>query len=323
MKTDNPRPVLVIAGPTASGKTAVSLELAKRMPVEVISADARQVYRGLDIGTAKPTKAEQAVCKHHCIDILDPSEPYSAADYARDARAALDAIPLTSLPVFVGGSGLYIQAALDGFSHDTAPVEPALREELRRELDLRGREAMWSELNAKDSRAAERYADRNPRRVLRALEFIRSTGRRFSDTWDAARDAAPAEVLYIALSPQRDVLIERIDQRCELMFAQGLVDETRRVLDQGIDPRAQSLRTVGYAEVIDHLAGHSTLREALELTMMNTRRYAKRQRTWFRRDDRFTWIENDPGSAGETLSTILEVMRHHASFAGFVDSPAA
>lgn len=284
------RRLLVIAGPTASGKTAASLELAQRRPIEIIIADARQVYRHLDIGTAKPTAEEQVACRHHLIDILEPTESYSAADYARDARAALETIPDDHLPVFVGGSGLYISAALDGLSQDVVPPEPAIREQLQREFDEHGRDAMWEELHRLDPTAAERYADRNPRRVLRALEVIRISGRSFSSTWDVRRDPYPAEVTYLAIEIDRATLRERIAERCRSMWTTGLMEETRRVINSGVSPTAQALQTVGYAEAIAVLEGRLSEEEALQQMITSTWRYAKRQMTWFRKDVRYRWV---------------------------------
>ena len=285
-----PRPILVIAGPTASGKTDASLELARLRPIDVIIADARQVFRHLDIGTAKPTSEEQAVCPHHLIDILEPSASYSAADYASDARAAIETVSEERLPVFVGGSGLYISAALDGLSQDAIPPEPELRERLQRELEERGRDAMWEELQQHDPRAADRYADRNPRRILRALEVIRSTGRPFSSTWDVQKDAYPAQVTYLAIEIDRSTLRERITQRCHQMWSAGLLDETKRVLEMGVSPSAQALQTVGYAEALDVLEGQMSEDEAVQKMITSTWRYAKRQLTWFRKDERYQWV---------------------------------
>lgn len=301
------RRVLVIVGPTASGKTALSLELARHLPIEIISADARQVYKHLDIGTAKPTEAERAVCRHHCIDILEPSAPYSAADYARDARAAINAVPSTHLPVMVGGSGLYLQAALDGFSTDAVAPEPEIRERLQVEMDQRGREAMYAELQRKDARAAERYTDMNPRRILRALEYIEITGRPFSETWDQHRDAFDVDPFYIGIEIEREHLNARINARCDAMWRDGLLDETQRVLDMGVSPAAQSLQTVGYVEAIAVLNGTMTLADAREKLRISTRRYAKRQRTWFRRDERIHWISGTLDSllaAGNSLFSV-------------------
>lgn len=299
------RRVLVIVGPTASGKTALSLELARHLPIEIISADARQVYKHLDIGTAKPTAAERGVCRHHCIDILEPSAPYSAADYARDARAAINEVPSTHLPVIVGGSGLYIQAALDGFSTDAIAPEPDVRERLQSELDQRGREAMYAELQRKDARSAERYADMNPRRILRALEYIEITGRPFSETWDQHRDAFDVDAVYIGIEIDRELLNTRINARCDAMWRDGLLNETQRVLDMGVSPSAQSLQTVGYVEAIAVLNGTMNLPDAQEKLRVSTRRYAKRQRTWFQRDDRIHWISvNTESTQPSTLSTL-------------------
>jgi tRNA dimethylallyltransferase len=319
------QPVLVIAGPTASGKTAASLALARRISMEVISADARQVYRRLDIGTAKPTAEERAACPHHCIDILDPDRSYSAADYARDVRSVLArpqfqpaSLPF-ALPVLVGGSGLYIAAALDGFSHNTAPVEPELRATLKEELARVGRDAMWQRLQDVDPRAAEKYADKNPRRVLRALEFHASMGKPFSSTWDQQRDAAHVDALYIFLSPPRDVLATRIEERCREMYVKGIVEETEAVLASGVDKQSQALRTVGYVDVIAMLEGLIDRDEAIGRTIIATRQYAKRQRTWFARDERYVRIENDPNDVERTVESILLLVARRWPTLDFVD----
>lgn len=297
------RRVLVIVGPTASGKTALSLELARQLPIEIISADARQVYKHLDIGTAKPTVDERSVCPHHCIDILEPSAPYSSADYARDARAAIDAVPSSHMAVMVGGSGLYIQAALDGFSTDAVAPEPEVRERLMARFDELGRDEMYEELQRLDARAAERYTDKNPRRILRALEYIEITGQPFSETWDRHRDAFDVEPVYIGIDIDRDVLNDRINERCDAMWRDGLLDETQRVLDMGVAPTAQSLQTVGYVEAIAVLMKTMTLSEAQEKLRVATRRYAKRQRTWFRRDERIHWVD---GSLASLMNVVAE-----------------
>lgn len=300
------RRVLVIVGPTASGKTALSLDLARHLPIEIISADARQVYKYLDSGTAKPTVDERAVCPHHCIDTLVPSATYSAADYAQDARAAINAVPSSHLPVMVGGSGLYIQAALDGFSTDAVAPEPEVRDRLQARLDAIGRDAMYEELQRLDARAAERYTDKNPRRILRALEYIEITGQPFSETWDRHRDAFDVEAFYVGIDIDRDVLNDRINTRCDAMWRDGLLEETQRVLDMGVSPTAQSLQTVGYVEAIAVLTKTMTLSEAQEKLRVATRRYAKRQCTWFRRDERIHWIDGTLDSllaAGNSLFT--------------------
>jgi len=334
MASNDSRPLLVIAGPTAVGKSALALALSARIPIEILSADARQVYRQLDIGTAKPTPEEQQFVKHHCIDIRDPHESYSASEYSTDARQALGFMfqalslkpnasslkpnasslkPKAYLPVMVGGSGLYISAAIDGLSVEPADPDPIVREQLQQRLQTVGRDAMYEELLQRDSAAAERYADKNPRRVLRALEYIELTGKTFSSSWDIQRNAANVDALYLVVNTDRDVLNNRIDKRCEEMWQSGIVDETQQVLTSGVPNNAQSLRTVGYREVIDHLNGVLTKDQALEKMKVSTKQYAKRQRTWFRRDERYIWL-NDP-----TVDDVMMHLRNHSSFSQFVD----
>lgn len=284
------RRVLVLAGATATGKTAASIALSECIDIEVVSADARQVYRRLDIGTAKPTPQQQQAVRHHCIDIRNPADTYSAAEYAADARNAIDSVPSHALPVIVGGSGMYISAALDGLSEDIAQADPLLRAALEIELAERGRMGLFEELQRIDARAAERYADMNPRRVIRALEFYRSTGRLFSSTWDSPRNTPSYDVVYVAIAQDKAVLHQIIDARCDEMWNAGLLDEMAGVLDSGVPPTSQSLQSVGYSEAIDVLAGRSTPSVAIGAMKQNTRRYAKRQLTWFKRDQRYQWI---------------------------------
>lgn len=308
------RPVLVIAGPTAAGKTGVAMMLSNHLRCEIIGADARQVYRSMNIGTAKPTPEERTRVRHHCIDIRDPHESYSAAEYAQDARQAISSVPPTSLPIIVGGSGLYIAAALDGLSTEGVATDPNVREEILREFDLHGREGMYAKLQQLDPRAAERYADRNPRRIQRALEYIRMTGRPFSLSWDAPRDAATVDALYIGITQEPDILSALIDARCEKMWEGGLIDETQRILELGVDRNAQSLRTVGYYEALSVIDGRRTIDEAKEDLKRSTRQYAKRQHTWFRKDKRYTWISGSIESMTNQLYAILDTNGRLSTF---------
>lgn len=312
MKSDQSRPVLVIAGPTASGKTALSIELSRCVPIEIISADARQIYRHLDVGTSKPTREQQQACKHHCLDLAEPAESYSAALYARDARNALKTIPSDKLPVFVGGSGLYIAAAIDGFSHDASEPDTELRLELLNKLHNEGRDSVYAELVERDPRAAERYADKNPRRIIRALEYVRSTGNLFSATWDLQRNAAEVMPLFIVVNQPPDILRRLISQRCEYMWGNGLVDETKHVLEMGVPQNAQSLQTVGYREAIEFINNSIIESEALEKMKVSTRRYAKRQRTWFRSDSRYRQLESPD------VTSIMALLRDNPLFRSFV-----
>ena len=298
------RTVLLLCGPTAVGKSSVAMQLAQRLPVEIVCADARTVFRGLDVGTAKPTVEDRAAVVHHCLDIRDPHETYDAAQFMVDARAAIDGMSATILPLMVGGSGLYIAAALDGLSN-TAPVDPRVRAALQKRLAAEGRDAMYAELVEVDPRAAQRYADRNPVRVLRALEYYLSTGDPFSTTWDLPRNAAPYRIVRIGITRPRELLYEMINERCLRMWQHGLVEETQRLLDAGVDPNAQALHTVGYVEVIAYLQGRIDRATAIARMQQASRQYAKRQFTWFRADERITWVD---ASAADAIESILELV---------------
>jgi tRNA dimethylallyltransferase len=301
------RRVIAIVGPTAAGKTSLAVRLASLLPLEVVSADARQVYRMLDIGTAKPTALERAACLHHCIDTLDPDEAYSAAEYARDARIAIDHMPPSVTPFVVGGSGLYLRAALDGFSHDVVAPEPSVREALQERLLIEGKDGLYDELVRVDPRAAQRYADKNPVRVLRALEFFQTTGRPFSSTWDTVITPPPYDVTYVGVTLDRPALYAGIDRRCDQMWQDGLVAETQRVLDAGISPFTQALQTVGYTEAIAFLRGTMSADAALAHMQQATRNYAKRQLTWFKRDERITWFDGHDPQLVETVGRHLGI----------------
>lgn len=310
-----PRRVLVLVGPTAAGKTAVALALATKLRCQIIGADARQVYRHLNIGTAKPSERDLLLTIHHCINIRDPDESYSAAEYAIDARAAIAAIPLTSLPIVVGGSGLYIQAALDGFSADIVATDPHLRGQVIAEFEERGREAMYEELQRVDPRAATRYSDRNPRRIQRALEFFRTTNRRLSSTWDSPKDPANVQAIYIGITQEKSRLEKSISDRSDQMWLDGLLEETQRVLESGVDPNSQSLRTVGYTEAMNVIQGRVEMNMAQLDLKVATRRYAKRQLTWFRRDARIKWTT---GTTQEMVDVVWEQLQQNGWVNDFV-----
>lgn len=282
-----PSPIAAIVGPTGTGKTELALTLAGRLPVEILVADSRQVYRGMDIGTAKPDPAARAVVPHHLIDLVTPGEPFSVADWAATARRLVPEIAGRGrLPLVVGGSGLYVAALLDGYAFG-APPRPALRAQLHDELTAGGVGALANRLRAIDPSGAARTDLRNPRRVERAIERAM-----------AGRDGeapAPApwagSVAMLGISRPIEVLNRRIDERARWLFANGLLEEVRALLDAGHDPRHAPLTSHGYGEAARYLAGEWSLDEAVEVTARRTRQYAKRQRTWFRRDQRIAWIE--------------------------------
>lgn len=276
------RPLLVIAGPTATGKTALALELAEHLPIEVISADSRQVYRGLDIGTAKPTLAERKRAPHHLLDIIDPDESFSAHRFAHLARAAIVEIESRGArPVLVGGTGFYIQALLTGSPLGAAPPVPELRSRLTRQLEAEGPEPLVRRLREVAPDRAAAIDLNNPRRLVRALEIAESQSHQATRPLQPGTTTPiPAYVLGLQVEPR--VLAKRIARRTAHMFRNGLLDEARRLHDQGYDRTLPALTGVGYAEALAHLDGRLTLSEAIERTIIRTRQYARRQRTWFR-----------------------------------------
>ena len=282
--------VIAIVGPTASGKSALALRAAERAGGEIVSADSRQVYRGMDIGTAKPSPAEQRAVRHHCIDLVDPGEPYDAARYQRDARAALADIASRGLTAYVvGGTGLYVRALLDGLALDAAPTDPALRATLEARAEREGGPALHGELARIDPAAADRVDPRNVRRVVRYLELALLVGS--VPTERGAKIDCPR----IGLDPPRAWLDLRIGARARRMVDDGVLDETRRLVERGLDPGLPSMSGHGYVHWAAHLRDALTLEAAIAATAKDVRAYSRRQLTWFRRDPEIRWI--DPTAA--------------------------
>ncbi|MBI5684657.1 MAG: tRNA (adenosine(37)-N6)-dimethylallyltransferase MiaA [Verrucomicrobia bacterium] len=292
MSDGTPHAPVFLIGPTAAGKTAVALELARRFDAEIVSADSMQVYRGMDIGTAKPSSAERAAVPHHLIDVVEVSERFDVARYVALANAAIAGIQRRGkTPLIVGGTGLYLRALTEGLS-ETPDAEPALRAELE---DM-GRERVLDELRRADPEAAARIGPHNFRRIVRALEICRLTGQRSSDLrrrWLAAsgRDgAADPRPLMHGLERDRADLYARCGARVEAMFSSGLADEVRSLLSRGLTENTTACQALGYKEVIAHLRGEATLQETVALVKTRTRQFAKRQLTWFRHQARVEWI---------------------------------
>jgi tRNA dimethylallyltransferase len=284
-------PLLVIAGPTGVGKTAAAVALAAAIPIEVVSADSRQVYRGMDIGTAKPTPPERAAVAHHLIDVTEPDDRYHAARFARDARAAIDAIRSRGrLPVVVGGTGLYIRALVRGLD-PAPPADPALRRELYELAAVEG-----GALHARLAREAPELADRlHPNdhvRIVRALELLRA-GAPVGPAQRRWRDAPEAQddVVYVGLTLPRAVLAERLRSRAASMIAQGLEREVEGLLARGCDPSLPAMQGIGYREMVAVLRGEIDEAEALRRMQRDTVRYAKRQWTWFARERDIQWLD--------------------------------
>ncbi len=308
------QPVLVILGPTGVGKTGLSLDLAERIGGEIVSADARQAVRTMDIGTAKPSKAERERVPHHLIDIVDPDEKLTAGEYARQAGEAIRAIrERGKRPVVVGGSGLYIRALTDGLFEEAesdglriervgggnpqsairnSPSADEIRKRLKARAAQEGSLGLHEELSRVDPSAAARIHPNDLHRIVRALEVFESTGQRISELQRTSRQPFGGfEPMMVGLGLDRAALHRRIEERVDAMIAQGLVEEVKGLLDRGYSPDLNALKSVGYQEVFPYLEGRQTLSTTIEAIKQNTRRYAKRQMTWFRRDGRIWWLD--------------------------------
>jgi tRNA dimethylallyltransferase len=282
--------ILVIAGPTAAGKTAAGLAVAAKLGAEIVSADSRQVYKYLDIGTAKPTAAERGRVPHRLVDFLDPAQAYSAADYMADARRAMDGLDAQGKKyIVVGGSGLYLRALIDGLASIPSADEP-IRSELAAFVAEHGKEALHQRLQEVDPVTAARLKTNDAVRISRALEVYRLTGKPISQWHQGERIKDHRTYRLVVLDLEREELYRRIERRVDAMIGQGLVAEVRGILDKGYSPSLNSLRTVGYREVIAHLDGEYGLDRAVELIKQNTRNFAKRQLTWFRGMKDAEWV---------------------------------
>jgi tRNA dimethylallyltransferase len=290
MSAEKPR-VLAIVGPTGTGKTELACEVARRTGAEIVSADSMQVYRGLDVGTAKPSRALRAEIPHHALDLVDPDEPMSAGRWAAAARAAAREIHARGRPILlVGGTGLYARVFAGGLIAG-AESDPALRGE----LEARSDDDLRAELAARDPAAAARIPQRDRVRTVRALEALRLAARPISEQHAGHRFAdRPFDVRWLGLALDRDALAERLRARVAAMFAAGFVDEVRALHAAGWDTRFRPLRAIGYREVAEHLAGQLDEPAARERIWVATRRYAKRQRTWFRAEPGLEWLDAEP-----------------------------
>jgi len=304
---------ILIAGPTAVGKSEIALRLAGQVGGEIISADSMQVYRGLDIGTAKPSPADRARVPHHLIDICDLTESFDAAQFVRLAQRAVEEIQARGrVPIFCGGTGLYFKAFLSGLGE-----APSANPELRAKLEAMPFEALLRELRERDPAAYEKIDKQNPRRVIRAVEVIRLTGKKFSQQraeWKVgssrrddrtARRAVPAKTNFYCFTRPPADLHARINARVDAMFARALVDETRELLQHGLEQNKTAMQAIGYRQVVEHLRGERLLTETMELVKIRTRQFAKRQLTWFRRQLDPEWIELKPEDLAKTVAENL------------------
>ncbi|HLR58322.1 MAG TPA: tRNA (adenosine(37)-N6)-dimethylallyltransferase MiaA [Beutenbergiaceae bacterium] len=281
--------VIAVVGPTATGKSDLALDLAEREPSEIVNADAMQLYRGMDIGTAKLPRAERRGIPHHQLDVLDVTEEASVAAYQRSARADIERIHAAGKrAILVGGSGLYVRAVLEHFEFPA--TDPEVRARLQQQADRIGPGLLHDELAQRDPEAAARIDRANTRRIVRALEVIELTGAPFTASLPDPTYVYPT--VAIGIDVDAAALDARIDARAKDMFARGLVEETEALLGRGLAEGKTASRAVGYEQAIEVLAGRRTRAEAVEDVALATRQLARRQRKWFKRDDRITWIEH-------------------------------
>jgi len=300
--------IIVIAGATGIGKTGLSLQLAEAFRGGIVSADSMQIYRLMDIGTAKPDPAERRRAPHYMLDVADPDDPYDAARYAKEARGCIAELHRAGrLPLVVGGTGFYIKALLQGL-FEARPASDEVRERLREEVRQSGSRELYERLSACDPETAGRIHPNDAYRIIRALEVYELTGRPMS-AWQQAHGFAdaPFEALKICLHIDREVLYERIDQRVDQMVAQGLVEEVRGLLNRGYSPDLKPMQALGYRHMVEYIQGSVSRAEAIRLMKRDTRRYAKRQLIWFKKDTEFIWMApDDVGAIRSRIADFLE-----------------
>ncbi|GAA3406843.1 tRNA (adenosine(37)-N6)-dimethylallyltransferase MiaA [Paenibacillus hodogayensis] len=301
--------LLVLLGPTAVGKTNLSIEMAARYGCEIISGDSMQVYRGMDIGTAKATMEERGGVPHHMIDIHDPDYPFSAAEFQERARALIaDIHGRGKLPFIVGGTGLYIESLCYDYRFSEIGMDEAYRAELNAFADAHGEAELHERLVRVDPESARRIHPNDRRRTIRALEVYEATGSPLSEQVAGQKKQSPYELCIVGLTMERKILYKRIEARIDLMIGQGLVDEVRGLLERGYAPGLFSMQGLGYKEIVGYIQGDYGLPEAIELLKRNTRRFAKRQLSWFRRMQDIHWIDVTEANFSANLHTIRDIL---------------
>lgn len=304
-------PVIVIAGPTGTGKTKLSVSLASMLDAEIISCDSMQIYKGMDIGTAKVTSEEAQGIPHHMIDIKNPDEQYSVSDFVTDAaKCAADIHSRGKTVILVGGTGLYADSFIKGinFTEDSG-ANPAIRSELEAFCAANGKDALHRELELIDPESAAAIHPNNTKRVIRAIEYFRQSGETISEHNRRTRQKPSAyDYVYIGLTRDREELYARIDQRVDLMMAQGLEDEVFALYRSGITRRCTSMQALGYKELLYYIGGRCTIAEAVRIIKRDSRRYAKRQLTWFGRNKEMNWINLTGISDVEALNRAREII---------------
>lgn len=307
--------VIVICGPTASGKTALSVELAKEFDAEIISADSMQIYKGMDIATAKPSIEERQGIPHHIMDFLDPTESFSVADYVKLAHEKIkDIASRGKIPMIVGGTGLYISSLINNIRFEESECDYAYREELRLLAQEKGNSYLLDMLREIDPATAATLHENNQSRVIRALEVYKVTGKTMSQTQEESRtEPSPYEPCMIALDYDREQLYDRINRRVDMMLDMGLIDEAKDFFSKGDLPTAA--QAIGYKELLPYFKGEKELSDCVEHLKQETRKYAKRQLTWFRKDERIHWIKiSDTASFREIFENAKKYIKTCGNF---------
>ncbi|MBN7772515.1 tRNA (adenosine(37)-N6)-dimethylallyltransferase MiaA [Clostridium aminobutyricum] len=303
--------IIIVAGPTAVGKTKYAIEIAKAMNGEIVSCDSMQLYRFMDIGSAKPTTQEQAEVKHYLVDQIDPREPFSAAEYQKRAKAAIvEIFDKGKTPIVSGGTGLYVNSLLYDMNFSAPPVGNAYREKLEKLAEEQGNEAVYNRLKEVDPKAAERIHVNNLKKMIRAIEVAENTESGIKPFEESFVKTNDYNYTLIGLSRDREELYDRINQRVDLLLEMGLIEEISSLLSMGLTEENISMKGIGYKEIIGYLKGEYDLEHAIYLVKRNTRHYAKRQMTWFRRYEDITWfnISNYP-SDEDVIEEIITWLR--------------
>ena len=312
------KPLVILVGPTAVGKTAASIGLAKALNGEIISGDSMQIFKGLDIGTAKISKAEMDGVVHHLIDIKEPWESFSVAEFKRLADEAIEDIySRGKMPIIVGGTGFYVNSVLYEYHFGEADTDEAYRNQLQQYLDEHGNDALWKLLQEKDPASAQRLHSNDTKRVMRALEVLHVTGVPASERQSTLdRQTMRYNAVYIALTMPREILYDRINLRVELMMKDGLEQEVRRALESGVPQDALSMTSIGYRQMIQYFNGEISLERAVELIQRDTRHFAKRQLTWFRHDPNIQWVDKHGKTDAQIEAELLNLVQSKLNVAG-------
>ena len=307
------KPLIVLFGPTASGKTRLAVEICKSFNGEVVTADSMQVYKGMDIGTAKPDKDEMQGIPHHMIDLIEPYENYNLAQYVEDATRCIDDIlSRGKIPVLAGGTGLYIDTLVDNISLSEEERDEEYRKELTEISETKGNGILMEMLEKVDKESAEKLHLNDTKRIIRALEVFRATGIPQSEHIRRSREKeSPYNAAKFCITAERELLYERINLRVDKMFEAGLLHEVQSLYERGIDERYTSMQGIGYKEVLEHLRGNLSLDECKDLIKQSTRRYAKRQVSWFKREQNTAGIDMNSEKK-------LEILKKHIDFLGIL-----